>query len=176
MDTGNYYKLMAEYNRWMNRNIYHVCSDIPDALRKKDLGAFFRSIHSTLNHILYADLSWFGRFIGKNLTSGTLGKDLYDSFDQLKEKRFAIDDEIVTWAGGLTPKRLEESLTFTSSIDGKTRTLSFWVAVTQMFNHQTHHRGQVTTLMKQLGFDPGITDIPWLLDLAAEENPNRNGA
>jgi len=55
MYDGNYYQLMAEYNCWMNQNIYLVCSEIPDEKRKQDLGAYFKSIHGTLNHLLYGD-------------------------------------------------------------------------------------------------------------------------
>ena len=65
-----------------------------------------------------------------------------------------------------------ETLTFTSVIDGVTRSLPRWVMVTQMFNHQTHHRGQATTLLKQLGAEPGITDIPWLPALYEESEEN----
>ena len=62
MYDGSYYQLMAEYNCWMNRNIYSVCSAIPDEQRKQDMGAFFKSIHGTLNHLLYGDKAWMGRF------------------------------------------------------------------------------------------------------------------
>jgi len=73
-----------------------------------------------------------------------------------------LDDEIVAWAQTLSEDWLQSPSTYTSSVDGKTRTLPTWVLVVHMFNHQTHHRGQLTTLLKQLGVDPGITDIPWL--------------
>lgn len=62
MYNGNYYQLMAEYNCCMNQNLYLVCSEIPDEKRKQDLGAFFKSIYGTLNHLLYGDKAWTGRF------------------------------------------------------------------------------------------------------------------
>ena len=62
---------------------------------------------------------------------------------------------------------LAETLQYRSNVDGITRVLPAWILVTHVFNHQTHHRGQVTTLMKQLGHDPGVTDIPWLPELKA---------
>ena len=62
----------------------------------------------------------------------------------------------------LDPRWLAADFTYTSNVDGKTRVLPAWMLVTHLFNHQTHHRGQVTTLMKQLGHDPGETDVPWM--------------
>lgn len=101
MVPKNYYQLMAQYNQCMDFKIYSVCLDIPDNLRKKDMGAFFKSIHSTLNHIYYGDLAWLERLRHNTFTPRKIGAD----------------------------------------------------------------RGQVTTLMKQLGHEPGITDIRWLPSL-----------
>jgi uncharacterized damage-inducible protein DinB len=67
-----------------------------------------------------------------------------------------------TWAAGVTDPWLAETMSYVSVNDGKTRVLPRWVLVTHMFNHGTHHRGQLTTLMKQLGVNPGVTDLPWL--------------
>ena len=60
----DHYRALARYNRWMNERLYALCDEIPDADRKRDRGAFFRSIHGTLNHILLADRAWLGRFTG----------------------------------------------------------------------------------------------------------------
>jgi uncharacterized damage-inducible protein DinB len=64
MDNLSYYQLMADYNHWMNQKLYAICAEIPDEKRKEDLGAFFQSIHGTLNHLLYGDRAWMGRFTG----------------------------------------------------------------------------------------------------------------
>ncbi len=73
-----------------------------------------------------------------------------------------IDLEIIEWTGTLTPEYLNGDYEYKSNVDGKTRILPRWILATHMFNHQTHHRGQLTTLIMQLGIDPGVTDIPWL--------------
>jgi len=167
MYNGTHFELMAQYNRWMNRNLYAVCAGIPDAERRKDLGAFFRSVHGTLNHILYADKAWMGRFIKEPFSVKLMGQDLYGDFAELKEERENTDQAIIEWAARLEPAWLDEPLQYRSNVDGNTRVLPAWILVTHMFNHQTHHRGQATTLMKQLGHDPGVTDIPWLPELKA---------
>jgi uncharacterized damage-inducible protein DinB len=162
MHSGSFYQLMAEYNDWMNQNIYLVCSEIPDEQRKQDLGAFFKSIHGTLNHLLYGDKAWMGRFTNNPFVVTTIGQELYGDFDALRVERKIVDQQILEWAQNLDPVWLHQPFEYTSNVDKKQRVLPTWVLVTHMFNHQTHHRGQLTTLIKQLGYEPGVTDIPWL--------------
>jgi uncharacterized damage-inducible protein DinB len=173
MQFKNHFELMARYNQWMNENLYRVAADIPDALRKKDLGAFFKSVHGTLNHLLYGDKSWMGRFTGQPYTVTVIGQELYTDFEQLRTERAAMDSQIIDWSKGLSPQWLDSPFTYTSNVDRKTRTLPTSALVMHMFNHQTHHRGQVTTLLKQLGHDPGNTDIPWLPEFEVAEAPSR---
>ncbi len=168
MYEGDSYSLMADYNAWMNRNLYGLAAGLPDEERKRDLGAFFKSLHSTLNHILFADLVFLARFTGSAMPEGDFGSELHHDFETLRAEREEVDARILNWIANLDRSGLAEPLTFTSMVDGVTRTLPTWVMVTQMFNHQTHHRGQATTLLKQLGVDPGITDIPWLPALYSE--------
>ena len=161
------FELMARYNQWMNEKLYAICAGIPDADRRKDMGAFFRSIHGTLNHLLFGDRVWLGRFIGKPGPTA-IGEELFADYDALRAARLAMDDQILRWSRTLSPAWLEAPFAYTSNVDHKTRTLPAWVLVAHMFNHQTHHRGQLTTLIRQLGIDPGITDIPWLPEFEAQ--------
>jgi len=162
MGDRTYYTTMAEYNQWMNRKIYAVCAQLPEETRKKDLGAFFKSIQGTLNHLLYGDRAWMGRFTQQPYVQPKMGTELYDDFEELQRARFEMDQKIVNWATTLSQDWLNQPFEYTSNIDKQTRILPTWVLVTHMFNHQTHHRGQLTTLLYQLGYDPGITDLPWL--------------
>lgn len=167
MYDGSYYQLMAEYNLWMNQKIYAICSNIPDEKRKQDLGAFFKSIYGTLNHLLYGDKVWMGRFTNNPFSVKVIAQELYADFDTLKAQRENTDQEILEWSKHLDTEWLSQEFKYTSNVDNKHRILPNWVLVTHMFNHQTHHRGQVTTLIKQLGYNPGDTDIPWLPILKA---------
>jgi uncharacterized damage-inducible protein DinB len=167
MITQEYCLTMAQYNRWMNRKLFAVAAQLSDEERKRDLGAFFKSIDGTLNHLLWGDSVWFGRFVGELLATGKTDATLESEFAALRSRREALDDRMVQWAQAVTPERLAATLRWTSGIDGKVRELPFAVCVMQMFNHETHHRGQVTTLLKQLGIDPGETDLPWLPELNA---------
>lgn len=162
MYDGSYYQLMAEYNCWMNQNIYSVCAEIPDEKRKQDLGAYFKSIHGTLNHLLYGDKAWMGRFTNNPFSISVIGQELYADFNVLRAEREKTDQQILEWSKHLDSDWLSQPLEYISNVDGKRRMLPTWVLITHMFNHQTHHRGQVTTLVKQIGYEPGVTDIPWL--------------
>jgi uncharacterized damage-inducible protein DinB len=161
MIDAEYCQTMAAYGGWMNSKIYDAAARLPDAERKADKGAFFRSIHSTLNHVLWGDRMWLPRFNGKSYPVGAIGADLFEDFDALFEARRTMDDEIAAWAAQLDSSQLAGALTWFSGVAQREFTRPRWLCVTQMFNHQTHHRGQVSTLLKQAGIDPGITDLPW---------------
>ena len=154
--------LMAEYNGWMNAKVYGACAGLPDAELHEDRGAFFRSIYLTLNHIAYSDLAFLSRFTGVPAEVPPLGQDLFGGFARLRAEREQLDLRIVDWSSTLTPDWLAGTLTYTSKVDGRERTVARWVLVTHLFNHQTHHRGQVTTLLTQQGVDVGSTDLPFM--------------
>src|SRR6476469_4234839 len=100
--TPEHARAMARYNRWMNEKLYAVAEKLSDEERKTDRGAFFGSIHRTLNHLLLADRVWLGRFTGAVLQEGefgpggikTLDQELYADFDELRRERAKTDDEI----------------------------------------------------------------------------------
>jgi uncharacterized damage-inducible protein DinB len=154
-------RLAADYNAWMNDKLYAVCATLADHDRKRDRGAFFRSIHGTLNHLLLADLVWMGRFDGAVFRPKSLDQELYASFEELRSHRVALDERIRRWTHGLRDAALESKLVFTSIVDKKQRSVTLWKVVLHFFNHQTHHRGQLTTLLHQAGVDYGVTDLLW---------------
>jgi uncharacterized damage-inducible protein DinB len=159
---------LAAYNRWMNERLYALCADLSDAERKRDRGAFFRSIHGTLNHGLLGDRVWLGRFTGVPFAVASLDQELYADFAELRAERERTDREIDAWAASLAPADFDGTLRYTSLVNPAPRAFPFWAAATHLFNHQTHHRGQLTTLLKQAGVDPGVTDLIWLPQLLLE--------
>ncbi len=89
LTTPEYCRLLARYNRWMNGKLYTLCAGLPDAERKQDRHAFFRSIHGTLNHLLLGDRIWLGRFLGQPFQVQSLGQELYSDFDELRDAAYA---------------------------------------------------------------------------------------
>jgi uncharacterized damage-inducible protein DinB len=160
--TPLYVRMMAAYGAWMNGRLLELCGGLTDGDRKRDLGAFFRSIHGTFDHLIYGDVAWMGRFTGGPMPAKRIGEVVHESWDELATARRAMDERMVGWAADVTEAWLADTMAYVSVNDGKTRVLPRGVLVTHMFNHGTHHRGQLTTLMKQLGVDPGVTDLPWL--------------
>ena len=162
-------RTMARYNRWMNRALYDCSERLPDAQRKEDVGAFFKSIHGTLNHLLVGDSVWMGRFQGPVFVPASLAQELHADFGELRRAREAMDERIVDWVANLTDAVLASELQYTSIVNPQPRRMPMGLAVAHFFNHQTHHRGQVTTLLMQRGIDPGVTDLMWV---AQQDEPS----
>lgn len=155
----------ARYNRWMNRKVYDAAARLTDEERKRDRGAFFKSIHNVMNHILVADRIWLSRVAGEVPEPGLFGPggikgldhEIASDFDELRRERDETDGSIDTWVDTLTTESLAGTVRIVRK--GEARDLPQWWVATQVFNHQTHHRGQITTLLFQAGQDPGATDM-----------------
>ncbi|HEY6726346.1 MAG TPA: DinB family protein [Polyangiaceae bacterium] len=164
---------LGRYNRWMNDKLYGLAATLSDEARKRDVGAFFKSIHGTFNHILLADRVWLARLTGATVPDGfmapggirSLDQELYADFDELRRQRTLTDGELSTWVAGLTDASLAAPIAFMRR--GHKQECPLWWTVAHVFNHQTHHRGQITTLLLQQGCDPGVTDLYAML---REEN------
>lgn len=164
------FRALARYNTWMNAKIYALAADCSDGERKRDMGAFFASIEGTLNHLLLADRIWMARFTGDEgsylsrdrqgepIAFEGLSQIVYPVFPELRHNRELLDRQIEFWVRHLTNEQLSETLSYFTTT-GKRLRCPMWQGVMHFFNHQAHHRGQVTTLLFQLGKDPGVTDF-----------------
>ena len=155
-------RTLARYNGWMNGRLYELCAGIPDEERRRDAGAFFKSIHGTLNHLMVADNVWMGRFESAPFVPASLAQELFSDFEELRRARATLDARIEKWAATLDEQALAGTLHYTSIVSPAPRSTPMTLAVAHFFNHQTHHRGQLTTLLSQRGIDPGVTDLMWL--------------
>ena len=162
--------LMAQYNRDMNKSFFNSASKLSSPELACDQGAYFGSIINTLNHILVGDTIWLNRFamhsdafksleymqVAKLPTS--LDTILYADFVTLREKREKMDGIIELFASELTEPILAQPFSYTDT-KGVASTKCFGFVLQHFFNHQTHHRGQVSTLLFQQGIDVGVTDL-----------------
>lgn len=176
MMSPEWLRASARYNRWMNDKLYGLAATLSDEARKRDLGAFFKSIHGTFNHLLLADRVWLARFQGVAVPDGFMGpgirsldQELYADFEDLRRQRALTDDELAAWVSALGEERLATPLVYVRR--GKQLESPLWWAVAHVFNHQTHHRGQLTTLFTQQGCDPGATDLFAMLREEAAREP-----
>ena len=165
------YRFLARYNRWMNQRLYAACEALMDTERKADRGAFFKSIHHTLTHLVLADKIWLARFAMQDVGSIALLPELlamppdtdytsnaYPDWADLKQTRESLDAAIERWLAAMSPEFLLGTMRYANT-KGAQRAHPAWQAMTHFFNHQTHHRGQVTTLLTQAGKDVGVTDL-----------------
>lgn len=170
MSLKNHFDLLATYNQWMNSKVYEAAGHLSATDLSIDRGAFFGSILGTLNHILVADTIWLKRFAThpsclnslrevadlQNPTS--LDQLLFDDLGSLSEQRTWLDRLIINWIAELSESDLDFVLSY-HDIKGAPANKRYSSLVLHFFNHQTHHRGQVSTLLSQAGEDIGVTDL-----------------
>ncbi len=158
-------RLMARYNAWQNRSLYREADRLTDAQRREDRGAFFRSLHGTLAHVLWGDSVWMARFDGweKPKTGPADGETRLD-WEGLKAARLEADSRISDWAARLTESDLAGDLTWYSGGSRRDLTKPKWILVTHFFNHQTHHRGQAHAILTGFGMTPDPTDLGFMPD------------
>jgi uncharacterized damage-inducible protein DinB len=161
-----YVQRMARYNRWQNENLYGVADSLSDAERRRERGAWFGSIHKTFNHLLWGDQAWMHRLADTPKPQAGIPDSvaLFDDWASLKSERSRFDRTIIDWADNVEDAWLAADMTFYSFATKRDWTRPRWLLVTHMFNHQTHHRGQVHSMLTQAGGRPGDTDLPFMPD------------
>ena len=167
MITPDWVRLMAAYNAEMNRRLYAAADRLTPAQRTEDRGAFFGSVQGTLSHLLWGDRFWMHRFDGWEKPPGGIATSptLYADWEALKRERAETDAGIEGWASRVDPAWLTASLSWFSAAMGRDITRPNAILVTHVFNHQTHHRGQVHALLTGFGEKTGDTDLPFVLPL-----------
>lgn len=165
---------MAQYNQWMNQTLYAAAAKLPIAKLQEDKKAFFGSIFDTLNHIMVADIIWLKRFAKHpahhlSLESvrliespKSLNQIFYDSFEELQPQRLKLDRIIINWCNELSDSDISYPLQY-NRVNGEQNLKLLDSLMFHFFNHQTHHRGQLTTLLSQEGIDVGVTDLLMLI-------------
>jgi hypothetical protein len=161
MITPSYVQMMAQYNAEMNRRLYAAAGRLDEAALREDRGAFFGSILATLNHLLWGDRTWMCRFDGwvKPETGIKDSVTLTPDLATLAAERVQADAAIIQWAGRVSQHWLEGDLTWFSNATQSERTAPLSMLVTHLFNHQTHHRGQVHAMLTAAGQGTGDTDL-----------------
>lgn len=155
---------MARYNRWQNESLYAVADALPEEERRRDRGAFFKSIHGTLNHLLWADAMWLSRLAGAPKPDVVLAESASyrDDWSAMKEERAATDARLVAFADGLDEKALRGDLSWRSGVLQADVAKPRALVIAHVFNHQTHHRGQVHAMLTAAGARLQDTDLIFL--------------
>jgi uncharacterized damage-inducible protein DinB len=146
----NTFKMLAGYNSWANARLYDAAARMADSRYREDRGAFFGSVHGTLNHLLVTDRIWLKRFGARSDAPGALDVILFDDPAALRAARVEEDAGIEAWISGLSAEDIAGPLTYRTMVNPDPITQPLGSALSHLFNHQTHHRGQIHALMTAL--------------------------
>lgn len=161
MITASYLRVMARYNRWQNGAVYGAAARLTDAARTKDCGAFFGSIQGTLSHICWADRIWLSRFnlIAAPAVPQRESARYVEQFDALTKLRRELDEVLIGFCDTYDKGPVMGDLTWFSGSTMTEATAPLSMIFTHLFNHQTHHRGQVHAMLTSAGESTGDTDL-----------------
>ncbi len=163
MIEAGYVRTMARYNAWQNRQLTEALTEVPEDVLREDRGAFFGSIMATLNHILWGDTIWMSRF-DPSVAAPTNRDHLNftPTFAVWSAERFRMDGAIRMWADTLRTLDLKGPLTWYSGMAKREMHAPLELCVAHLFNHQTHHRGQVHAMMTAAGLEAPVSDLIFL--------------
>ena len=158
--------LMARFNAWVNKRVYGCVAGLSDADYRKDRKAYFGSIHNTLNHLLVVDRTWTSRIRSVDHGIESLDQILYDDFAALRAAREAEDAALIQLVDGLSDEELRSPVSYRFMTgDGRHSSRRDHILIT-LFNHQTHHRGQIHAMLTQQDIDPPPLDVIVFLEQA----------
>ena len=168
MTSAAHYRMFSHYNAWANNRIYDAAARLNTEQYRADRGAFFKSVHGTLNHLLVTDRLWMKRFTGEGEAPDRLDAILFETLEELRPAREAEDRRIVQWLDGLDDRRVAGTIKYrrVSSPEEFEQQLS--LALAHWFNHQTHHRGQVHALLTGLVGKAPELDLLYFQRLSAK--------
>ncbi len=153
------YRMFAHYNAWANVRLYDAASALPDDDYRADHGAFFGSLHRTLNHLVVTDRIWMRRFTGTGEALTQLDAAPYGDFAALRAARDAEDARIIAWIDSLREADIAATFTYWSITNPREVTQPLAPALSHFFNHQTHHRGQAHALLTRLAGEAPSFDL-----------------
>ncbi|HTU54861.1 MAG TPA: DinB family protein [Acetobacteraceae bacterium] len=153
------FQMLASYNEWANRRLYGAVAKLSDHDYRADHGAFFGSLHGTLNHLLLGDRIWMHRFTGEGQEPAALDAILYEDFSGLRQARSAEDARIIAYVGALTEHALAGTIRYRTTRAPAEIEQNLASLLVHFFNHQTHHRGQAHALLTKLAGEAPSLDL-----------------
>ncbi|MGC4025310.1 MAG: DinB family protein [Mesorhizobium sp.] len=151
-----HFRMFAAYNQWANARIYDAAAELTAEEFERDVGAFFKSIMGTLNHLVAADRIWMKKFTNGGDAPGSLDYITSRDLAKLRTVREAEDKRIIQWIDSQSERALTGRFTYMTVTDLRTISQRLAPALDHFFNHQTHHRGQAHTVLTILG-KPSVT-------------------
>ena len=160
--------MFGHYNAWANGRLYEAAARLSTEQYRADRGAFFKSVHGTLNHLLATDRIWMKRFTGAGDAPERLDAILFETFGELRVAREAEDRRIVDYVDGLDDARIAGTIKYRRVSSPEQFEQQLAPALAHWFNHQTHHRGQVHALLSGLLGEAPELDLLFFQRLSAK--------
>ena len=148
---------LFDYNAWANRIIFDAVAQLPDEQYFRDLKSSYGGIHGTLAHIVWAEQLWLHRWVGKPNPAVPQGTDLR-SLAAVRGRWDDVEAERRMFLSVITAARLDEERVVKPSSGGE-YVHTFRQMFRHFINHSSYHRGQIVTLLRQLGAKPPSTDL-----------------
>src|SRR5476651_2625083 len=168
MTPSAHYQMFGHYNAWANKRLYDAAARLSTEQYRADRGAFFKSVHGTLNHLLATDRIWMRRFTGDGDAPDRLDAILFEDFDGLRAAREAEDRRIVAYVDGLHEDRIAGTISYRRVSSPEQFEQQLAPALAHWFNDQTHHRGQVHTVLTGLVGEAPELDLLYFQRLVAK--------
>jgi uncharacterized damage-inducible protein DinB len=153
------FRMLAAYNDWANRRLFSAAAELPEEAYRADRGAFFKSVHGTLNHLLVTDRIWMKRFTGQGESPERLDAILFEHLLDLEQARKAEDARISAYVDGLDEAALALRFRYRRASTPEEFEQPLAPALLHVFNHQTHHRGQVHAILTGFGRHAHALDL-----------------
>ena len=168
MTASAHYRMFGHYNAWANSRLYEAAARLSAEQYRADRGAFFKSVHGTLNHLLATDRIWLQRFTGEGEAPDSLDAILFETFEALHAAREAEDRRIIDFVDGLDEGRINGTIKYRRVSSPEQFEQQLAPALAHWFNHQTHHRGQVHALLTGLVGEAPPLDLLFFQRLSAK--------
>jgi len=163
--------MFARYNQWANERLFEAVAMLSEAEYRRDGGAFFKSLHGTLNHLLVADRIWLRRLTGSGDAPARLDTILFERLADLRAARRAEDQRLISWIEQLEPSAFEGSVRYSRASSSEIFEQKIAPALFHVFNHQTHHRGQAHALLTATAGTAPELDLVYFQRLSEKQSP-----
>ena len=145
-----HFLLLARYNVWATGKLFEHVERLPESDYRRDAGLFFKSVHGTLNHLLVGEQIWFPRFVRGESPRRALNQEVETDRARLRETLLGAAERWEPLIASLDPGRWTGTLSYVTT-NGVAMTLPFAGTLAHVFNHGTHHRGQITAAITAMG-------------------------
>lgn len=164
---------LYEYSYWARDRQLEACATLTPEQFVRPLGSSFSSVRDTLVHLLGAEWIWLERWQGRSPRMVPSPAE-FPSLVTVESRWREVERDLRAYLVGLSPEALQQPLTYTN-LRGESFSYPLWQTLLHLVNHQTYHRGQITTLLRQLGVSPPAVDYLRLVDARRTAGAGRKG-